>query len=97
MAQRREQGLATERRTLDYLQRQGLRLVTSNYRCRTGEIDLIMKESDTLVLVEVRQRSHSYYDGALARVDAAKQRHLIATARHYLQKNGSDAFSADPG
>lgn len=86
-----EQGLAAERRALDYLQRQGLRLRARNYRCRAGEIDLVMNDGESLVFVEVRKRSNPRFGGALASVDAAKRRRLIATARHYLQATGTDA------
>lgn len=91
MTLRRDRGRAAERLALDYLQRQGLRLRTRNYYCRAGEIDLIMNDGDSLVFVEVRQRSNPRFGGALASVDAAKQRRLITTARHYLQATGCDA------
>lgn len=91
MVLRRERGQAAERLALDYLQRQGLRLRESNYRCRAGEIDLVMSDGASLVFVEVRQRSNPRFGGAAASVDAAKQRKLIATARHYLQATGTDS------
>lgn len=91
MALRRDQGDAAERRALDHLQHQGLRLLASNYHCRAGEIDLVMRDHDYLVFVEVRQRSNPRFGGPLASVDAAKQRRLVATAQHYLQSTGTDA------
>lgn len=67
-----------------YLQRLGLKLVDSNYRCRFGEIDLILREGETLIFAEVRQRSRADFGGAAASIDARKQRRLILTAQHYL-------------
>ncbi|WP_455385256.1 YraN family protein [Acidihalobacter prosperus] len=91
MALRSERGRAAERLALDYLRRRGLRLREANYRCRAGEIDLVMSDGDSLVFVEVRQRSNPRFGGAAASVDAVKQRKLIATARHYLQAHGADS------
>ncbi len=79
-----EKGRQAEDRALAYLQRQGLQLVVRNYRCRHGEIDLIMRESSWLVFIEVRQRSHSQYGGAVASVGSVKQQRLWRTAEHYL-------------
>jgi len=84
-------GDAAEDRALQYLQRQGLRLVERNYRvargprARGGEIDLIMRTPDgCLVFVEVRARASSSHGGAAASVSYAKQRRIILAARHYL-------------
>jgi len=69
-----------------YLQKQGLKLVASNFRCRSGEIDLIMWDQETLVFVEVRYRKTTYYGDALATVSRSKQRKVIQTANYYLQE-----------
>ena len=78
---------------LDYLQRQGLRLVCRNFRTPGrggGEIDLIMRERDgTLVFVEVRQRRSSRHGGAAASIVPSKQRRIIFAARHYLARLAS--------
>ncbi|TAJ80333.1 MAG: YraN family protein [Gallionellaceae bacterium] len=67
-----------------YLQQRGLELITRNYRCRFGEIDLILQDGATLVFVEVRLRSGSRFGGAVASIDARKQGKLIHAAQHYL-------------
>lgn len=67
-----------------HLEAQGLRLLERNYRCRAGEIDLVMLEDATLVLVEVRSRTTTTHGGAAATVDAGKQRRFIRAARHLL-------------
>lgn len=77
-------GAEAEQLAAAYLQRQGLSLVARNYRCRFGEIDLIMREGASLVFVEVRLRSRSDFGGAAASIGAAKQGKLVRTAQHYL-------------
>lgn len=79
-------GQAGEDAALVFLQQQGLTLVTRNFSCKSGEIDLIMGQSATLVFVEVRQRASSRFGGAAASIGAAKQRRLILAAQFYLQR-----------
>jgi putative endonuclease len=67
-----------------YLEARGLRLLERNYRCRGGEVDLVMLEGDTLVLVEVRLRSSAEFGGAAASVGRRKQRRFALAARHLL-------------
>lgn len=73
-----------------YLQSQGLQLQQRNYRCRGGEIDLVMNEGETLVFVEVRYRKHQGFGGAAASVDYRKQQRLLLAAQHYLQKHRAE-------
>ena len=68
-----------------WLQARGLRLRERNYRCRRGEIDLIMQDGEQLVFVEVRYRRSSRYGSAAETVTAAKQTRLISAASQYLQ------------
>lgn len=81
-------GDAAEDEALLYLQQQGLRLITRNYRTPGrggGEIDLIMRDRDaTLVFVEVRRRKSSVHGSAAASVGRVKQRRVILAAQHYL-------------
>lgn len=77
-------GSDAERLAALFLQRQRLILVERNYRCRFGEIDLIMRDGATLVFVEVKMRANDSFGGAAASITAAKQSKLIRTARHYL-------------
>ena len=67
-----------------FLLRQGLRLLARNYRCRQGEIDLIMQDRDNLVFVEVRYRRQSRYGSGLESVTHRKQRRIVHCAAHYL-------------
>ena len=81
-------GDAAEDEALLYLQQQGLRLITRNYRTPGrggGEIDLIMRApASTLVFVEVRRRKSSAHGSAAASVGRVKQRRVILAAQYYL-------------
>ncbi|MXS83046.1 YraN family protein [Nitrosomonas oligotropha] len=83
-------GSDAEQIALTYLQRQNLVLVAQNYRCRFGEIDLIMRDGATLVFVEVRMRSSTAFGGAATSITLAKQAKLLHTARHYLSQLNSE-------
>lgn len=82
---RQHQGREAEARAQRFLEARGLRLVAANYRCRYGEIDLIMRHGEVLVFIEVRERRHSGFGGAAASVTRQKQEKIIATAQHFLQ------------
>jgi len=87
-------GNQAEKIAADYLLQQGLKLLETNYRCRFGEIDLVMRDNKTLVFVEVRLRSHSMFGGAAYSINASKQKKLIITAEHYLQQHNAAAKMA---
>jgi putative endonuclease len=71
-----------------YLEKQGLIWLASNFSCRVGEIDLIMKTCKSeLVFIEVRRRSSEKFGGAAASVTASKQKKIIKTAALYLLKH----------
>jgi putative endonuclease len=79
-------GQAGEDQALAYLKKQGLALLERNFRCKGGEIDLIMQERGMLVFVEVRKRAQTYHGGAAASVTTAKQKRLIVAAQLYLMR-----------
>lgn len=79
-----QDGKAAEDLAARYLTGQGLKLLARNYRCRFGEIDLILRDGRTLVFAEVRMRGNQRYGGAAASVTGQKQQRLIAAAQHYL-------------
>jgi putative endonuclease len=81
-------GVEAEIIAANYLLQQGLSLIASNYSCRYGEIDLVMRDGKTLVFVEVRMRSNSSFGGAGNSITASKQLKLSRTAEHYLQQHG---------
>jgi putative endonuclease len=77
-------GNQAEQIAAKFLQRNGLELLQRNYRCRHGEIDLVMRDGDTLVFIEVRLRSSDQFGGAAGSIDAAKRKRITLAARHYL-------------
>ena len=86
-AEHLQRGAAAETAALTLLQRAGLALLARNARSRAGELDLVMRDGDTLVFVEVRQRSSSAFGGALASLDGNKCRRVIRAARGWLAAN----------
>ena len=88
---RRTRGASAERQAEQWLNAQGLHTVARNYRCRLGEIDLVMRGGNTLVFVEVRLRASKAYGGAPASVTVRKQQRLVRAARHYLAAHPGQA------
>jgi putative endonuclease len=84
-------GAEAERWAARFLLDSGLTLADQNYHSRFGEIDLIMRDGDVLVFVEVRLRSSNRFGGAAASIDRNKQLRIIRTAECYLA-----GFSAPP-
>ncbi|MCC7259105.1 MAG: YraN family protein [Gammaproteobacteria bacterium] len=84
-------GALAEDAALTFLEQQGLRLMQRNYRCRWGEIDLVMREAATLVIVEVRYRTSSALLEPGLSVDARKRRRLLQAARRFLQEHPHEA------
>ena len=77
-------GETAEQQALVYLQQQGLKLVCSNFRCKQGELDLVMRDGEALVIVEVRFRQSEQFGGALASITAQKQARIVAATQHYV-------------
>lgn len=80
------EGDVGEEQALHFLQEQGLKLVERNFRCKGGEIDLVMQDGRGLVFVEVRKRASAEYGGAAASVTARKQARLVIAAQTFLQR-----------
>lgn len=93
---RAEAGRRAEDQALAHLRAQGLTLLARNFRCRGGELDLVMQDGAILVFVEVRlRRSNAFGDGA-ATVTRAKQLKLLHAARAFLAGTRIDARTAEP-
>lgn len=84
MMVQRDSGAKAEQLAAQFLQQRGLKFLQQNYRCRFGEIDLVMQDGDTLVFAEVRLRSRGDFGGAAASINSAKQKKLVRAAQHYL-------------
>ena len=81
-----QKGQQAELAACDFLLQQGLSLIAKNYRCRRGQIDLIMHHNDTLVFVEERYRKNDHFGGAKESITPKKQQKIHTTALHYMQK-----------
>ncbi|MFK2900073.1 YraN family protein [Dyella jejuensis] len=77
-------GAAFEQRACGELKQAGMTLLARNYTTRYGELDLVMRDGDTVVFVEVRHRIRADYGDAAASVTAAKQARLVRTAQLWL-------------
>jgi len=86
------QGEKSEHQAYHYLLQQGLQLVEKNFSCKYGEIDLIMREANILVIVEVRFRKSNKYGGALESISQKKQSRIIATTQYYLSSHKIDSL-----
>jgi putative endonuclease len=101
----RARGQVVEAAAEHYLQQQGLQPVQRNFTSRGGEIDLVMRDGETLVFVEVRFRKSDRYGTPAESVTASKQRKLLQTAQLYLLANPAwrkhpcrfDIVAARPG
>jgi len=85
------QGAVAEELALHYLEARGLTLVARNFRCRVGELDLVMRDADQLVFVEVRSRRHSRFGTPAESVTRTKQQRLLRAAAFYLQRQRCDS------
>jgi TIGR00252 family protein len=98
-------GRSAEDTARRYLEAQGLRLIERNYRVRCGEIDLIMREGDYVVFVEVRYRTRADFGSGAESVNRRKQARLTATALCYLKAHADlaeqptrfDVLTISPG
>lgn len=86
-------GTDAEHQALHYLRQQGLILVSQNFRTRLGEIDLIVRDGNCLVFVEVRYRARNDFSRAGLTVDIHKQRKLVRTAAVFLASRDQFANS----
>jgi len=86
MTLQQETGLLGENEAQRYLEDHGLTLEKKNYNTKGGEIDLIMKDGEYLVFIEVRYRYNPDFGSSVETIGPSKQRRIIRTALHYLQK-----------
>ncbi len=84
-----ERGARAEDVACRHLLDHGLRLVTRNYHCRHGEIDLVMRDGPTIAFIEVRLRSRTDFGSGAESVDARKQARVLSSAEHYLQRHAT--------
>jgi putative endonuclease len=82
--ERRRLGAAAEERAARLLQQAGCEILARNYRCRMGELDIIARRQQLLIIAEVRLRSSPGYGGAAESITAAKRTRMVRATRHLL-------------
>jgi putative endonuclease len=88
LADRKLLGRWGEKRCEKFLKRKGLKTLTRNFSCKTGEIDLVMVDKDrTLVFVEVKTRASEDFSPSESAITPAKKARMLRTARHFLATN----------
>jgi putative endonuclease len=85
MAGRKETGKMGEMLAMGFLKKKGYRIIEANFRCRTGEIDIVTKQGKVLVFVEVRARTNTKYGTPEESIGALKMRRLVSAAEFYRQ------------
>ncbi|MEE2000847.1 YraN family protein [Alkalimonas sp. MEB108] len=80
-------GVVYEQLAEQYLQQQGLKTVARNFSTKLGELDLVMRQQDQLIFVEVKYRASEAYGGASAAISYRQQQKLLRTAQLYLQRS----------
>lgn len=78
----------------NYLEQNGYRILTRNFRTRSGEIDIIAENNKTIIFVEVKTRSSTFFGRPAEWVTYSKQRKLLKAAAYYLHSCGRDDASA---
>ena len=86
----KERGDAGERRACEILRDAGYLIVARNWRTRFGEIDIVARDGETLVFVEVKMRSCEGFGGPEAALTPAKQRRIIAAASEFLAQTRAE-------
>jgi putative endonuclease len=80
-------GRQWESRAAEYLEDHGLVILARGYRCRLGELDLVCRHDDELVVVEVRARARNALCSAIDSIDAHKRRRIVQATRHLLMRH----------
>ncbi len=86
-------GQLTEALAEQYLIKQGLHCINKNFSNRQGEIDLIMRDQQTLVFVEVKYRQNNHFGGAISAISRQKQQKIKQCAIFYLQHVGLNEYN----
>jgi len=82
---RKTTGMIGEKLAADFLSKQGYEIIETNYRCKEGEVDIITKEGEILVFVEVRTKNSRAFGSPEESVTKRKKEHLKNVAARYLE------------
>ena len=88
MENRRQKGSLYEQKVAQYLTDRGFRILEMNYRCRIGEIDIIAREAEYLVFIEVKYRKDTAKGLPQEAVNLRKQRVISKVADYYCMTKG---------
>ena len=83
-------GQEGEKIAIKYLQRLGYTIIEQNFRCKSGEIDIIAKEDNQIIFIEVKTRTSNRYGEPIEAVNRIKQKHIVLTASYYVFLNHSN-------
>ena len=81
-------GQAGETRACRHLESRGLVVLARNFRCRSGEVDVVARDGDTTVFVEVKERAGATHGEACDAVTLGKRRRIVRAARIYASARG---------
>lgn len=84
-------GAAAEELARRHLERSGLQCLARNYRCRAGELDLVMRDRHCIIVVEIRYRRSTSMVHPLETITPAKQRRIARATQHWLQQHPAQA------
>ncbi|MCE5394403.1 MAG: YraN family protein [Acidithiobacillus sp.] len=82
-----KKGTYQEEQAVKLLIQRGMQMVERNFHCRSGEIDLVLRDGESLVFVEVRSRSHHRQGTAAASITQRKQKRIIRAAQYFLLRH----------
>lgn len=83
----RDVGIKGEQLAVKHLKKCGYKILSKNYKNKCGEIDIICKNKDTIIFVEVKTRTNKNYGDACEAVNLYKQKKIISVSKYYLLKN----------
>ena len=86
---RRDTGIAGEKLAKDFLKKRGYRILETNYRCPEGEIDIVAKDKDCLVFIEVRTKTSQEFGSPEESITPGKKERMRATASYYCQSHSN--------
>ncbi len=94
MMQKKELGKKGEEKALRFLKKKGYHLIEQNYVCKMGEMDIVTKEKDTLVFIEVKTRTSRAFGPPQLAVTKFKQRQLSKVALNFLKEKRLENIKA---
>ncbi len=94
MNQKQIEGKIGEKEAVRYLEKEGYKIICSNFRCMKGEIDIIAHDNKNIIFIEVKTRTSTRYGEPKEAVNSEKQRHIYEAARYFMYINNiEEAFA----